>query len=211
MDVMTLDRAAVAPKMYGVVGAYPRIWHGNVVDIGCRTRDLEQALKLKGHEVHYIGVDVDPDAEVVADLGKQLPFDDDYANVITAFDVLEHTDDIHHAFSELCRVAREHIVITLPNCYEVRIRVRHLRGKPISGKYGLPTVAPKDRHRWFFSLDEARVFVREASREQGWEVADERALAGPGNELVRSAVHRWPNLLSPTYLALLRPSGSLGA
>jgi hypothetical protein len=36
-------------------------------------------------------------------------------------------------------------------------------------------------------------------------VADERALAGSRGELIRSAVHRWPNLLSPTYLALLRP------
>jgi SAM-dependent methyltransferase len=205
MDVMMLDREAATPKVCGVVQAYPSIWRGTVVDIGCRTRDLEKALALEGYEARYIGVDVDPQAEVVADLGERLPFEDKSADVITALDVLEHTDDIHHAFSELCRVARGHIVITLPNCYEVRIRVRHLRGKPISGKYGLPIQRPSDRHRWFFSLDEARTFVSEVSHKNGWEVADERALAGSRGELIRSAVHRWPNLLSPTYLALLRP------
>ena len=109
-------------KAEAVVQAFPRIWHGVVIDIGSRTREIESALE--GTDTRYIGVDIDPGAEIVADLGDRLPFDDNYATVITALDVLEHTEDIHHAFSELCRVASDHIVLTLPNIYELENRIK---------------------------------------------------------------------------------------
>ncbi|GGW23396.1 class I SAM-dependent methyltransferase [Streptomyces xantholiticus] len=205
MDIARVEGGMALQKVAGVVRVYPSIWRGTVVDVGCRTRELETALK--GRQVHYVGVDIDPSAEVVADLGERLPFDDGSVDVVTAFDVLEHTDDFHNAFSELCRVAREHVVITLPNAYEVRTRLRHLRGKPISQKYGLPVMRPSDRHRWFFSLDEARAFVRNSGREHGWRVVDERVLAGPNTQRIGRAVCRWPNLLGSTYLALLAPVG----
>jgi len=205
MDTLTIDRRIATPKACAVVRAYPTIWRGTVNDVGCRTRDLEAALSQDRHDVRYVGVDIDPSAEVVADLGERLPFENKTANVITALDVLEHTDDIHHAFAELARVARDCIVLSLPNCYEARTRLRYLRGKPVSGKYGLPTARPQDRHRWLFSLDDARVFVREVGRENGWKVADERAVVGHRTESIRPMVGRWPNFFSPTYLALMRP------
>ena len=59
----------------------------------------------------YSGVDIDPSAEIVANLGDGLPFSDNFAQVVAALDVLEHTDDIYHSFSELCRVASEHVVV----------------------------------------------------------------------------------------------------
>ncbi|CAL9315009.1 class I SAM-dependent methyltransferase [Streptomyces sp. SudanB52_2052] len=203
MDIAKIDGGTALDRLSGIVHTYPSMWKGTVIDVGCRTRELETALK--GRQVSYVGVDVDPTAGVVADLGDRLPFEDRSAEVVTAFDVLEHTDDIYRGFSELCRVAREDILITLPNCYEVRTRVRHLRGKPISGKYGLPTAPPGDRHRWFFSLDEARKFVRNSAREHGWRVTDERALIGPKFQRIGWAVCRWPNLLCANYLARLQP------
>lgn len=205
MDIAKVDGGMALQKAAGIVRTYPHIWHGSVVDVGCRTRELRTALN--GHQVSYVGVDIDPSAEVVADLSDHLPFDSGSAEVVTAFDVLEHTDDFHHGFSELCRVAREHVVITLPNAYELRTRLRHLRGKPISQKYGLPAARPSDRHRWFFSLDEARAFVRDSGREHGWQVADERVLLGPQANRIGRAMCRWPNLLCSTYLALLQPRG----
>lgn len=203
MNVAKVDGGTAMQKVSGIVRTYPSIWQGTVVDVGCRTRELEAALS--GRQVRYVGVDLDPAAEVVADLGDRLPFEDRSVEVVTAFDVLEHTDDIHRGFSELCRVAREHVVITLPNCYEVGTRVRHLRGKPISAKYGLPTSPPADRHRWFFSLEDARGFVRSASSRHGWRVTDERALLGPRRQSIGRAVCRWPNLLCATYLVRLQP------
>lgn len=205
MDIAISEGGLSTQKARAIVRAYPAIWHGTVLDVGCRSRELEAALRLSGRTVRYVGVDIDPSAEVVADLGERLPFDDGSAEVVAACDVLEHTDDIHEALSELCRVAREHIVITLPNCYEVRVRLKHLCGQSVGGKYGLPTTPPPDRHRWFFSLDEARTFLRDAGRANGWRVSDERALIGPRRNHIGPAVRRWPNLFCQTYLALLRP------
>jgi hypothetical protein len=203
LDIARIDGGSAAQKAAGIVRTYPSIWNGLVVDVGCRSRELEAALT--DHDVRYLGVDIDPSAEVVADLGEKLPFDDNSANIVTALDVLEHTDDIHHGFSELCRVARNFVVLTLPNCYVAGVRLRLLSGKPIGGKYGLPPTKPADRHRWFFSLDDARTFVHGLAPEKGWMVADERALAGPRSDRIAPAVRRWPNLLSQTYLAVLAP------
>lgn len=203
MKLAILDGGSSLQKAQGVVRTYPSIWQGSVVDVGCRSRELETALM--GHRVRYQGVDVDPSAEIVADLGEKLPFDDKTINVVAALDVLEHTDDIHHAFSELCRVAKDHIVITLPNCYEVNTRLRFLRGKPLSDKYGLPSAKPQDRHRWLFSLHESRKFIHDCAVEQSWRVADERIIVGPRSRHIAYAVRRWPNLLCKTYLTLLAP------
>jgi SAM-dependent methyltransferase len=201
MNITIVGGGSAMQKAQGIVRTYPSIWKGTVIDVGCRTRELGAALR--GRHVRYVGVDVDPSAEIVADLGEKLPFDDDAADVVVALDVLEHTDDIHRAFGELCRVAREHIVITLPNCFEAGIRLRLMRGKPIGQKYGLPLTKPDDRHRWFFSLDDARQFVHGCAAGQEWKVVDERAIVGPRRRRLAYAVKRWPNLLSPTYLALL--------
>lgn len=204
MDVAVFEGGTAAQKARGIVAMYPMIWSGTVVDVGCRSRELEDALE--GRPQRYVGVDINPDAEVVADLGDHLPFGNCTADVVTAFDVLEHTDDLHHAFAELCRVARQHVVITLPNCYEVGVRIRHLRGHPISAKYGLPIERPTDRHRWFFSLTDAHSFVEHSAAAVGWHLIDERATVGPGRARAAAAVRRWPNLLSQTYLALLAPA-----
>jgi SAM-dependent methyltransferase len=191
-------------KAQAVVAAFPAIWQGrSVIDVGSRGRELERALS--GVTASYTGVDLDPAAEVVADLGEHLPFADDFADVVVALDVLEHTDDIHHSFAELCRVASEHIVIALPNVYVIECRLSVMRGEWLS-KYGLPIDKPADRHRWFFSLDMARSWTVEQAKRCGWHVIEERALVGPRRARAAGwAAQRWPNLLAQTYLALLEP------
>jgi len=174
MDIAVFDGGADG-KARGVVQTYPGIWSGTIVDVGCRSRDVEKALRGRSGFT-YIGVDIDPNAEVVADLGEKLPFDDDFAEVVTALDVLEHTDDIHRAFGELCRVASKYVVITLPNAYELGVRLRHLRGRPISRKYGLPVERPEERHRWFFSLStQTRLASRRRTCDRGWQEGTRRA------------------------------------
>lgn len=207
MQVTRHASGSAADKARGIVASFPHVWHGAaIIDVGCRSRDLERALEGVAF-AHYIGVDIDPDAEVVADVADRLPFDDGAADVVTAFDVLEHTDDIHRAFAELCRVAGRHVLITLPNCYELGIRIRIARGRPISQKYGLPLERVVDRHRWFFSLSDGRAFVRAQARANGWRVENELAVVGPLRARLTPAVRRWPDLLSPTYVAALCPAG----
>ncbi len=191
-------------KAQAVVDSFPGIWRQKtVVDVGSRSRELETALV--GVAAHYTGVDIDPSAEIVADLGDRLPFDDHFAQVVVALDVLEHTDDIHHSFAELCRVASEHVVVVLPNVYVIECRIAVMRGEWLS-KYGLPIDKPDDRHRWFFSYDMARSWTAEQAARSGWRVMDERALLGPRRARAAGwAAKRWPNLLAQTYVALLEP------
>jgi SAM-dependent methyltransferase len=205
MELLTMQGVTSAHKAESIVGGFPSVWDGQVLDIGCRSRELERALATSG--VSYVGLDLSTSADAVADLGAGLPFPNQTADVVVALDVLEHTDAIHHSFSELCRVARRHVVLSLPNQYDATSRWLALRGRH-SGKWGLPLAPTRDRHRWMFTLDEAHDFCDHAAREQGWVLADERALVGPrrGSPGARSLVRHWPNLFAPTYVARLEPA-----
>ena len=104
---------------------------------------------------------------------------------------------------KLWRVARKYVLLTLPNAYEVRTRIKFLMGRPMSGKYGLPVDPPNDRHRWLFSFQEAQAFTRALGERHGFEVI-EGCLVGPRRSLLGHTLLRlWSNLLSPWYLALL--------
>jgi SAM-dependent methyltransferase len=189
------------------VRAFPDIWSGSVLDVGCRSRQLKDSLPKDTTD--YLGVDLYPPADVVANLGTGLPFDAASCDTVVALDVLEHTDDIHNSFAELCRVARNHILFGIPNLYELTLRKRFFFGQCISGKYGLPVNPPMDRHRWIFSFREAENFTHAMATKCGFAVAGEGCLIGPRRSVlgVRHLVNVFPNLLSPSYVALLQRKG----
>jgi len=191
-------------KFQAVVHAFPSIWEGLILDVGCRSANLRRVLEDR--EVHYRGLDLFPPADFIGDLGAGLPFEDMSFDTVVALDVLEHTDNIYQAFGELCRVARKYAVVTLPNAYEVKSRIKFLLGRRLSGKYGLPLEPPNDRHRWLFSLREAMDFIHARVRCHDCRVAAEGCLVGPGRGFMigRLMVGYFPNLLSPWYLALLQ-------
>ncbi len=195
-------------RFRGVVEAFPETWRGKVLDVGCRGGGLKE--ELKGRPVEYCGLDLAPPADVVADLNKGLPFEPGTFDLVAALDVLEHTDDIHGSFREVCRVSRAHVVLALPNAFAVEHRLKFALGRQISGKYGLPVEPPADRHRWLFSLDEARSFCASWAGRCGYSIATEGCLAGRRRVSVmsRAALLAFPNLLCPTYLVLLRRNGS---
>jgi hypothetical protein len=191
-------------KFASMVLAFPNIWRGSVLDVGCRSRQLKDALPKETSE--YLGVDLYPPADVVGNLGAGLPFDTASSDTVVALDVLEHTDDIYKSFAELCRVARSHVLIALPNLYDIGGRKRFFFGQPISGKYGLPVNPPSDRHRWLFSFQEALSFTHTMAAMNGFEVIEEGCLIGPRRSSIgiRHLVKAFPNLLAPAYVALLR-------
>jgi rRNA maturation protein Nop10 len=127
-------------KASSIVSAYPGIWRGTVLDAGCRSQALRQVLH--GRPIQYVGLDIHPPADLLADLDDGIPMADGDADVVVALDVLEHTNAIHHAFDELCRVARRHVVIALPNQFDLQDRWATVRGRNRSGKYGLPLDLP---------------------------------------------------------------------
>lgn len=191
-------------KFATMVRAFPRIWKGRILDVGCRSRKLKEALPSAN--VDYLGVDLQSPADIVGNLEAGLPLGQASSDTVVALDVLEHTDNIYHSFGELCRVSRSYVLIALPNLYDVTARKRFLCGQQISGKYGLPLDPPTDRHRWIFSFQEAEKFTHAMATKCGFEVVDEGCLIGPRRGAIgfRELVKRYPNVLSPWYVALLK-------
>lgn len=191
-------------KFFGVVSAFPSIWQGKILDVGARSGRLKRAIEAINPKFGlYCGLDLFPPATIIGNLERGLPFDRESFDVVVALDVLEHTDNIYFAFSELCRISKRFVVVTLPNMYEIKARLKFLFGRPPSGKYGLPITPPKDRHRWLFSFEEARKFAHYQGKKYQCKVASEGPLIGPRRKFMKLLIRRYPNLLAPSYLVLL--------
>jgi SAM-dependent methyltransferase len=203
MRVVVMPSKGEAGKFSAVSAAFPQVWHGQLLDIGCRSGKLKQALAE--HPIHYVGLDVQCPAAVVSDLNAGLPFGCRSFDVVVALDVLEHTADIYRSTAECCRIARRFVVITLPNIYSLRSRLRFLRGEPISEKYGLPPEPPADRHHWHFTLREAQHFLVQRALLSGFALRDEACVVGPrrGSMVGRMVSGQAPGLMAQFYLALL--------
>jgi len=141
---------------------------GDVLDVGCDRKFLNSFIKGK-----YVGIGMGGNPDIEVNLEKGLPFEDRSFDTLVCMDVLEHLEEIHFVFDELCRVASKQIIIGLPNMYEWRFRLMFLLGKKISGKYGLPIENPPDRHRWLLSLEDAKIFVHYRAEKNGFRVEEE--------------------------------------
>ena len=130
----------------------------SIIDLGCRTKDLKALLN--GYS-KYIGTDlVAGDGIIPCDLEKPLPFKNDEYDIVCILDVLEHIDNVHHAVKELGRVAKNVVVISLPNIAHWTFRLRFLFRGSISGKYTFNPNPGIDRHRWVTNYDESKEFIK---------------------------------------------------
>jgi SAM-dependent methyltransferase len=129
---------------------------GSVLDVGCDVGDLKNYLS----GVEYLGVDMAPSADLCLNLESidRLPFDDASFDCVVCIDVLEHLDNLHTIWREIVRVARSSIIISWHNCW-VNARRPLTRGAGGFSHYGLPFERPMDRHKWFFSFEQAAAFV----------------------------------------------------
>lgn len=91
-------------------------------------------------------------------------------------DVLEHLENIHACFDELCRVSAEWIIISLPNPYNDLLNYfrsgKYMNREKNMKFYGLPKEREADRHKWFFSAYEAREFVSCRAKKNGFSIYD---------------------------------------
>jgi len=153
-----------------------------VLDVGCDERQLK-GLMASG--VEYTGIDMQgsPDICLDLDLVKKLPFESESFDLVFCTEVLEHLENFHLIFDELCRVSRSYVLISLPNAlagisaylmereYSGAKRAQEGYGRFMKF-YGLPVEIPKDRHRWFFNVEEAIEFVRSRSGKNGYEIEE---------------------------------------
>lgn len=141
---------------------YQSILKESILDVGADECHLNNLLN---DDISYTGIGLgSKNLDLEIDLEKeQLPYSDNSFHTVLCFDVLEHLDNLHDAFDELCRVSKNYLVISLPNPYREILTI--LQGKNYKENqhikfYGLPPKKPTDRHKWFFSSVEAENFIK---------------------------------------------------
>lgn len=149
---------------------YRELLQGRILDVGADECGLRQYLP-EGTE--YIGIGLGGSVDLAINLEKErLPYTDNSFDCVLCLDVLEHLDNIHEVFDELCRVTGKYLIISLPNpwsSFENMLRgsgyYKHTE-RPMKF-YNLPTDPPEDRHKWFFGVHEAERFLKERGRMNG--------------------------------------------
>jgi 2-polyprenyl-3-methyl-5-hydroxy-6-metoxy-1,4-benzoquinol methylase len=183
MDVEFVTFPARADRSAYIAKRFAPYLTGKVLDVGCDMAVLKGLLP----GASYTGIDIGgkPDIQLNLEQVERLPFGDGEFDGVVCSDVLEHLDNLHHVFSELLRVCRGHLVISLPNNW-ANARLPLARGRGSFGFYGLPPDKPRDRHKWFFSLAEATAFMRTQAERHSLVLHECFA-----NEKPRPALVRW--------------------
>ena len=143
----------------------------SILDVGADRCYLKKHVSSPSS---YYGVGRGGNCDQILDLETGvLPFKDDSYDCVVCLEVLEHLEALHAVFDECCRVAKRHVIISLPNAWsDIYLILRGAGYRPdLPLKfYGLPVQRPKDRHRWFFSLKEAKKFIRGRAELNGMQV-----------------------------------------
>lgn len=101
------------------VSNHSNLYTGTVYDLGCGTRPYEPDI-LKFAD-RYIGVDWSNtlhglQADIVADLNKHLPIEDEVADAVVSFQVMEHLCEPQVMLNEAFRILKQggKILLTVP-------------------------------------------------------------------------------------------------
>lgn len=148
----------------------------SVLDVGCSQSAIRKYLP---DAVKYTGIDISGNPDIILNLDRiaHVPFNDNSFDCVICADVLEHLENIHFVFDELCRIANRFVIITLPNpIYSLhRYILKRRYANPLKSDkfgnylkyYGLPREKPDDRHRWFYGYDEAVEFLNYRASKNG--------------------------------------------
>jgi SAM-dependent methyltransferase len=167
-----------------VIEEFKKYIGNKVLDVGCD----EAVLKGLLENVKYTGIDIagKPDIQLNLEEIKELPFPKDEFDTVICTDVLEHLDNLHEIFSELIKVCKGYLIISLPNNW-CNARRPIERGNGSFGYYGLPVEKPEDRHKWFFSLEEAICFMKGQTKKYPISIVDIQVIEKPRFFLTRVA------------------------
>jgi hypothetical protein len=150
---------------------YQSILKGSILDVGADECQLKNYLP-EGVSYWGIGLGGNPDQQVNLEVEK-VPFPDNSYDCVLCLDVLEHIENTHEIFDELCRVSRRYVIVSLPNpwasFYSMLLGGRYSPAQPLKF-YGLPVERPLDRHKWFFSTEEAEKFISHRGEKNGMQV-----------------------------------------
>jgi ubiquinone/menaquinone biosynthesis C-methylase UbiE len=117
--------------MAGFDGALDELWQRaapeSVLDVGCGEGVLTERFAERLDGGHVVGIDLDdpalrsewerrvrPNLEFRAYEGPELPFRSDEFDIACAIEVLEHVPDPERTLAEMVRVARRHVLVSVP-------------------------------------------------------------------------------------------------
>lgn len=155
----------------------------SVLDIGCRDGELSE--HLSGTEYHGADLVSGERVTYVGDV-TQMKFDRCF-DVVVACDILEHLEDPSAMFDNIVPLASKHVLISLPNTYDLKSIWKFLR-QDMGGKYRFTEEHPEDRHRWLMSRDEIVAFAQAKARKHGLKVEIFDLVYGYGGRLAGKAL-----------------------
>lgn len=151
---------------------------GTLVDVGARDKVLTRYLPAGA--LKYQSSDVVAGHDFQWDLERPIPAPAGAFDVVVALDVLEHVEAIHAALTELIRISRQKVFLSLPNMTALAFRLHFLRHGLLSDKYSLLPDHQGDRHRWLTSYPQVTHFVGTIAQQTGCQVAQYDLLTGYG-------------------------------
>ena len=149
---------------------------GRLVDVGARSRRLEQ--HLTNPDLEYLTSDIVPGYDLHIDLEAPLKFDDDSFEIICALDVLEHVENIHEALAELFRITKYKLFLTIPNMACIYYRTRFFFKGELFKEYDLFPQHQGDRHRWLTIYPQIYRFMEDFASRAGCELRSYDILRG---------------------------------
>ncbi len=135
----------------------------SILDVGCRDGSLADLLP----GVDYAGADLRPGPRVkyVGDVTR-LQLDEKF-DAVVALDILEHLENPSKMFDRLVPLADRWLLISLPNCYDLKSRLKFAVKGQLGGKYVFSEAHPQDRHRWLMNRDEINAFAKAKAAAHG--------------------------------------------
>lgn len=121
-----ISKKLVANFFSSIEQLYSQINVETILDIGCGEGFVLKSLELQVNNLNCFAIDIDPNE--VADAKKnipfctvsagsayQIPFENDFADLIICSEVLEHLETPEVALSEIHRVSNKYAILTVPN------------------------------------------------------------------------------------------------
>ncbi len=125
-DLNPISKSLVANFFKSIDSLYSLIDPKTILDVGCGEGMVYKSLEKKVHNLDCYAIDLDP-AEVTdaktnlpfanVQIGSayEIPFEDNFADLVICSEVLEHLETPEVDLKEIYRVSNKYAILTVPN------------------------------------------------------------------------------------------------
>lgn len=168
----------------------------SVLDVGCRNCE---AKFIVPYGVSYFGNDLFQNAEKsVSFVGDILSVNFDRTfDCVMALDIVEHVDDPFALMDKLASLAEKHLIVSLPNIYDLLHKYDFVFRGTLGRKYSFGVKNSLDRHRWVMNYDEIHHFFSWYSKKHRMHLETKDIIIGERSDM---AVSRIASRLTTCFL-----------